>query len=152
MSLAFGWLMLHSLNTEAAYPYTSGKGVRGACNKSLAKGPVKVKSFKPVMPMMPSQLKSAISQQPVSVAVAASKTVFGHYKTGVITGSACGKLLDHGVLAVGYGTEGGVPYFLVKNSWTANWGDKGYVKIGIESGAGVCGINMTPHVPHAVAV
>lgn len=66
------------------------------------------------------------------------------YTSGVITGSACGTNLDHGVLAVGYGTENGTPYFLVKNSWGASWGDAGYVKIGQESGAGVCGIQSGP--------
>jgi len=43
--------------------------------------------------------------------------------------------VNHAVLAVGYGTENGVDYWLVKNSWSADWGDKGYFKI-------VRGVNM----------
>ena len=62
------------------------------------------------------------------------------YTGGVITGSACGTSLDHGVLVVGYGTENGQEYYLVKNSWGPSWGVNGYVKIGIEAGNGVCGI------------
>jgi len=65
---------------------------------------------------------------------------FQSYKSGVLSGPACGTNLDHGVLAVGTGTENGKAYYLVKNSWGASWGAKGYIKIAQEDGAGVCGI------------
>jgi len=58
-------------------------------------------------------------------------------------GSACGTEIDHGVLLVGYGTtEEGTDYFLVQNSWGTSWGDNGYIKLGIEEGRGVCGIQQ----------
>ena len=75
-------------------------------------------------------MKQSISHGPVSVGIEADQTVFQFYKSGVITGDDCGTDLDHGVLAVGYGTEDGIDYFLVKNSWSDSWGDQGYVKIG----------------------
>ena len=74
---------------------------------------------------------------PVSVAIEADQMAFQGYTGGVIT-SGCGEQLDHGVLAVGYGTEDGTDYFLVKNPWGASWGDAGYVKLGAEANA--CGI------------
>ena len=72
------------------------------------------------------------------------------YSSGVITGEECGTDLDHGVLIVGYGTENGKDYWLVKISWGESWGDDGYVKIGRNDtidNAGVCGIASSPSFP-----
>ena len=95
-----------------------------------------------------SALLAAVSQQPVSVGVDAKPKAFQHFKSGVVTGT-CGTKLDHAVLVVGFGTEvskngTSLDYWLVKNSWGASWGEKGFVKVhrgGIENGGkGQCGI------------
>ena len=94
-------------------------------------------------------MKGALMKGPVSVAIEADQLSFQLYHQGVIT-KRCGTNLDHGVLAVGYGTENGVDYYLVKNSWGGSWGDKGFVKIGAEaSGPGACGIQMDASQPYA---
>jgi len=55
------------------------------------------------------------------VSVQANADVFRFYKTGVITGAACGTKVNHAVLVTGYETNG--TYFRVKNSWGTAWGD-----------------------------
>lgn len=57
---------------------------------------------------------------------------FSFYSEGVYYDEACGNTpddLDHAVLAVGYGTENGQDYWLIKNSWSMYYGDQGYVKM-----------------------
>jgi xylem cysteine proteinase len=145
VSWANTYLKTNALSHGSDYAYTSGRGQTGTCNTSKAnKGCINVVKSTAVARNQPKQLKSAIANAVVAVAIQADKRVFQTYQSGVITGSACGTQLDHAVAAVGYGVEKGVEYFLVRNSWAASWGDKGYVKIGIESGAGVCGINKEP--------
>ena len=86
-------------------------------------------------------MKAAIAKQPVSVTIDAGEYPFQHYFGGIITDPTCGTALDHAVLAVGYGVENGVEYYLVRNSWGADWGEDGYVRIGVlDNSAGICGI------------
>merc|ERR1712080_468658 len=63
-----------------------------------------------------SDLKSALNSNPVSIAIEADQSAFQNYQSGILS-SGRGTNLDHGVLAAGYGTEGGQEYWLVKNSW-----------------------------------
>ena len=98
-------------------------------------------------PQSSDALKAAIAKGPVSVAIQANQKVFQRYTGGVITAD-CGTKLDHGVLAVGYGTtDDGQAYYKVKNSWGASWGEDGYVRLAITDGAGMCGIQMQPSQP-----
>ena len=54
---------------------------------------------------------------------------FVHYKSGVYSHQTGKELGGHAIKIVGYGVEGGDDYWLVQNSWTTTWGDKGYFKI-----------------------
>jgi C1A family cysteine protease len=92
-------------------------------------------------------LKAAIAKQPVSVTIEADQYVFQGYTGGILNDDSCGTELDHAVVAVGYGTEGGQEYYLVRNSWGTGWGDQGYIKIAAVEGQGICGIQMQSLYP-----
>mmetsp|Transcript_100325 Transcript_100325/g.283019 ORF Transcript_100325/g.283019 Transcript_100325/m.283019 type:complete len:335 (+) Transcript_100325:34-1038(+) len=127
------------LPTEEDYPYTSGTtGKSGTCETGHTNvAAVAPKSYTDVRSNVDA-LMSAVAQQPVSIAIQANQLAFQFYDSGVLTGN-CGQRLDHGVLAVGYGTENGVDYWKVKNSWGDSWGEDGYIKIE-RSDADLCGV------------
>ena len=145
MDRAFTWTETHPLETEQDYPY-QGWTIFHGYREDASKGKVAAQSFVDVTPQDSDALKAAIAQGPVSVAIQANQKVFQRYSGGIITAD-CGTKLDHGVLAVGYGTDNGTPYYKVKNSWGADWGEDGYVRIAITDGAGMCGIQSQPSQP-----
>ena len=149
MDNAFSWTKTNGgLCTEAGYPYTSGTtGQKGSCTTTCTKNTaVAPKSFTDIAKNSDSALMTALAQQPVSIAIQANQPAFQSYKSGVLTGT-CGSNLDHGVLAVGYGTwTDGTDYYKVKNSWGTGWGMSGYILIqrGNPQRCGECGILCGP--------
>ena len=139
----------HNAMLESEYPYTSGTTLKsGSCeyDASSATG-VAVTDYTNVTPNSQSQMKAALQQGPLAVAIEADKFVFQTYKSGVLSSSKCGTNLDHAVLAVGYGSEDGQDYWLVKNSWNTTWGGQGYIKLAMDDSSGTCGVQEDPQLP-----
>jgi len=146
MDYAFEYIIDYGITTEANYPY---RAVDGTCKKGMTVA-VSISGYHDVTANNNAALKTALNVGPVSIAIEADQSGFQFYSKGVFSGS-CGANLDHGVLAVGYGTDAGTPYYIVKNSWGASWGESGYIRL-VDSptkngGAGQCGMLSVPSYP-----
>ncbi|KAJ4967284.1 hypothetical protein NE237_019133 [Protea cynaroides] len=147
MDYAFKWVKENGgIDTEEDYPYQGGERT---CNKEkLKRRAVTIDGYVDVPPNSEEQLLQAVASQPVSVGICGSERAFQLYSEGIFTGP-CSTSLDHAVLIVGYGSENGVDYWIVKNSWGTGWGMNGYVHMVRNSGnsEGLCGINMLASYP-----
>lgn len=153
MDQAFTWIQKNNgLCLEEDYTYFSGDTkTEGTCQKTCSVYPGSdIVRFVDVPVSDDTQMMAAIAQQPVAIAIEADQREFQLYKSGVFTGT-CGTTLDHGVLVVGYGTENGQDYYLVKNSWGSSWGSGGYIKLGrgksFNNGDGQCGMLLSASYP-----
>ncbi|BFG35908.1 hypothetical protein CerSpe_221820 [Prunus speciosa] len=148
MDYAFEFIIQNGgLDTEKDYPY---RAYDQQCDVALENNKVvSIDGYEDVPAYNENALKKAVAHQPVSVAIEAGGMALQLYQSGVFTGE-CGTALDHGVVAVGYGTENGTDYWLVRNSWGTNWGESGYFKMErnvATTYTGKCGIAMEASYP-----
>jgi cathepsin L len=145
--LAFNYTMSAGIVTESDYPY---QGMTGTCSKSKSAKPVAgIKGYVTVPPNNYTAFANAIATKgPISITVAAGSMGWQMYSRGVFGGGLLGKCgfeLDHGVQAVGFGTDGNKQYWLVRNSWGASWGEKGYMRMRrYGEGKEPCGVDNAP--------
>jgi cathepsin L len=140
---AFQYLMGSSAELDSDYPYTAKDG---KCKYSASKGKVKVYGYKNVAGNNTAMM-SAINKQPIAVAINCSSLSFQSYSSGVLSGS-CSKETNHIVVAVGYNSTATEPYWIVRNSWGTDWGNKGFIWMTQNGGSkGQCGINSYVNYP-----
>jgi len=127
MDQAFTYIKTNGgIDTEKSYPYTAQDG-QCAYNKNNVGA--RCTGFVDIPSGNEDALKNAIATVgPISVAIDAGHASFQSYSSGVYDEEECSStMLDHGVLAVGYGSQDGKDYYIVKNSWGEVWGTKGYI-------------------------
>ncbi|EER88858.1 ervatamin-B [Sorghum bicolor] len=135
------------IDSEADYPFIATDGTCDA-NKANDEKVAAIDGFVEVASNNETALQEAVAIQPVSVAIDAGGRAFQHYSSGIFNGP-CGTNLDHGVTVVGYGSENGKAYWIVKNSWSDSWGEAGYIRIrrNVFLPVGKCGIAMDASYP-----
>ncbi|CAI9728807.1 cathepsin L1-like [Octopus vulgaris] len=145
MDNAFQYIKKFGIDSESSYPY---EGQDDDCRYKKSDVVATDTGYVDVKSMSEDSLKSAVAKVgPISVAIDAGHQSFQLYKHGVYTEESCSPTaLDHGVLAVGYGTDNGQDYWLVKNSWGGSWGMKGYIKMARNKN-NMCGIATQASYP-----
>jgi cathepsin L len=127
--------------SEAAYPYTGTIG--GLCHFDQSHVSATISRYVELTRGDEIDLMNAVGTVgPVAVMIDASTDGFKFYSGGILCDPALYNpsisQSTHGVLVVGYGSESGFDYWLVKNSWSASWGESGYVRL--IRGHNMCGI------------
>lgn len=135
---------LDPLNTASAYPFTDvDSGTATSCSSTLASGGAVMASVnKNIKGASNAEMREALFEHPITVAIVADVDCFMGYSSGIIAAEDCptsmvsgdgsGCSLDHQLLAVGYGNWGtDSAYWILKNSWSSWWGEDGFVRVAV---------------------
>merc|ERR1712113_229869 len=118
------------IQSESSYPYT---GKEGDCKFSSGSVVAKASGFndlggEKITEVMLKRFVGTVG--PIAAGIDASHRSLQFYTGGIYYEPACSSTdIDHGVLIVGYGKEDSHDYWLIKNSWGEDWGEKGYLRL-----------------------
>lgn len=119
----------NGIDTEPSYPYHGNDN--STCRSNAIQTNFTIKSINRITPGQEWLLQTTIaSVGPVTVHFDASLESFQFYSSGIYYDYACSKTNgNHYGLAVGYGTEHKLGYYIVKNSFGKAWGENGYIRM-----------------------
>ena len=151
---AYHYFTNHRLWTEDSLPYKAVNTVNvkneHCVRQSARQTPVILDAYVRLDAHKPGAMINAVAKQPISVSIDAGNWIFQSYESGVFDSTACGNYPTTIVNIVGYGTDeaSGTPYWIVRNSWSKDWGEDGHIRIArTEDLDGICGINQRPFYP-----
>ncbi|CAG9566497.1 unnamed protein product [Danaus chrysippus] len=123
---ALRYFLDHGAMSLKSYPYVAKNE---NCRYDSSKVVIRIKDFKNIMQLSEDQIKEHLYNiGPLSIDITSSSLAW--YTSGILIEECHSSIkIDHAVLLVGYGKENGVDYWIVKNSWSHNWGEKGYFRM-----------------------
>ena len=134
----YAYVKQYGLELNSTYPYIAND--TAACRYDPANVVVNIAGTVSAI-RSADGLKAALMNGPASVSLHASTDSFRNYKSGVFEDYTCPTTVNHAVQSIGWGTEGGKDYFIIRNSWGPSWGDQGYIKMAaVNTDLGICGL------------
>ncbi|KAM9461482.1 digestive cysteine proteinase 2 [Clarias gariepinus] len=139
MANAYDYVINNGLQASDTYPYTSVD--TQPCFHDSSNIVAQIRDYRFIPTGDEQALADALATiGPITVAVDADHPSFLFYSSGIYEEPSCNpNNLSHAVLLVGYGSEGGRDYWIIKNSWGTGWGEGGYMRM-IRNGSNTCGI------------
>lgn len=140
---SYNYIRDNGITSEDHYPWVSKEQL---CKYSPGEMPsYYVKGFKQYSGQQADVL-TLLQTSPIVTSI--TRTYFFDYIGGVYDGP-CDTHYPHAVEVVGYGEDNGKKYWLFKNIWGEDWGEKGYGRvIRQDSGPNRCGIGNSLYVPY----
>ncbi|OHT02261.1 Clan CA, family C1, cathepsin L-like cysteine peptidase [Tritrichomonas foetus] len=147
VDLAFDYIISREhgkMNLESEYPYV---GVEESCKFNNMQKVGSISNYKGINSGSEDDLADKLQKEgPIAVGIDASATSFTLYSGGIYDEKGCSPSnLDHGVGCVGFGKEGDIKYWIVRNSWGEEWGEKGYIRMIWKNNQ--CGIASMAYYP-----
>ena len=127
MDDAFKYVTDFGSESQASYPYKGWMAMKCQydASKTVLK-PQQLSGYVDVKSRDGQALENAVAKRVVSIAIDATDL---QYYTGGIIKQYNYEENNHGVAIVGYGVEGSTPFYRVRNSWGASFGEDGYFRI-----------------------
>jgi hypothetical protein len=145
MTQSFQYIIENGISTASSYPYVR---YEKQCRPNLKQIPAKINGFGVVDPFNNDDMLARLMHQPLSICLFAGDS-FLNYTGGIFDDPEPPPECNHCGLLVGAGTENGIPFWRIKNSWGTQWGEAGYIRILRETGIkrGIILLNLHASYP-----
>ncbi|EDW00714.1 procathepsin L [Drosophila grimshawi] len=140
----FEYIRDHGVTLANKYPYVQSE-MECRQNETAGRYPresiVKIRDYARIDPGDEQKMKQVIATLgPLACSMNAGAVSFEQYEGGIYEDDECNKdEVNHSVVVVGYGNENGRDYWIIKNSYSQNWGEQGFMRLPRNAGS-FCGI------------